>query len=412
VVAKALRLIAAGVLDEGSVTDLARQLHVTERHLRRLCLEQLGAAPTTIAQNRRIHFAKQLITSTHLPFAEIALAAGFGSVRRFNSVIQATYSRAPRDLRRHNQQPTSYDPHAPIVLQLAYTPPYDWAALHTFLAKRAIPGVECVAEQRYQRTILLDGLQGTIAICPVPHRPTLQVTITYPQIARLGTIVERVRRLFDLHSDLGCIGKQLQADSALAELVTAHPGLRVPGAWDVFELAVRAILGQQVSVAAATTMAGRLVASYGEPLVEQSAVASNTCLSHTFPTPARLAQADLTTIGVLPSRAATIQHLAAIVAQQPTFFDSFCNLEHALHCLTAISGIGQWTAHYIALRGLGETDAFPASDLGLLRAIEQLEQPMTAAELIARAEAWRPWRAYAAMYLWQALNDNSERIHL
>jgi AraC family transcriptional regulator of adaptative response / DNA-3-methyladenine glycosylase II len=405
VITKALRLIAEGALDDGTVGELAERLHVTERHLRRLCIEHLGASPSAIAQNRRILFAKHLITGTRLPFAEVALAAGFGSIRRFNTVMQSTYSRAPRDLRRQNDAHARYDPHAPITLQLAYTPPYDWPAISDFLSKRAIPGVESVTEAGYQRTIHLNGAQGVVSVCLVPNRSQLQVTIWYPHVARLGVIVERLRRLFDLHTNTQGIEQQLQADSTLAPLVAARPGLRVPGAWDPFELAVRAILGQQVSVAAATTFAGRLVSAYGEPLALRDSVSLETRLTHSFPTPERLAHADLTSIGLIQSRAMTISRLACVVAEHPNFFASFRDLDAAIAGLTALPGIGIWTAQYIAMRALGESDAFPASDLGLLQAIVRLERPMNAAALTDYSEAWRPWRAYAAMHLWSSLQE-------
>lgn len=398
VVARALRLIAEGALDEGSVAGLASGLGVTERHLRRLCVSQLGASPVAIAQNRRILFAKQLISQTDLSLAEIALAAGFGSIRRFNDVMQTTYARTPRELRRGREEAPARDPGAPITLSLGFNPPYDWPALVEFLAKRAIPGVESVSTTRYSRTIEIDGSHGFVHVSPAHDGCALHVSISFPKIAALGQIVERLRGMFDLHTNIHVIAEQFAADPVLGPLVALRPGVRVPGAWDPFELAVRAILGQQVSVGAATTLAGRLVAAFGTTLPHDQQ--TNHSLSHVFPAPARLAEADLTTIGLPKARASAITQLAATVAAQPTLLTSYRDLDDVIGRLTALPGIGPWTAHYIAMRALREPDAFPAHDLGLRHGFARNGGSDSAAALLEAAEAWRPWRAYAAMHLW------------
>ncbi len=397
VVERALRLIADGALDEGSVEDLARRLGVTDRHLRRLCVEQLGASPVAIAQNRRILFAKQLIGETDLSFADIALAAGFGSIRRFNTVMQSTYARSPRRLRRGEEDTPARDPAAAITLRLAYSPPYDWPALASFLATRAIPGVEYVTSRHYSRTIALDGAHGTVDVRPLSGQQALAATISFPEIAALGRIVERLRWLFDLHASMPIIAAQLESDRILGPLISARPGLRVPGAWDDFELAVRAILGQQISVAAATTLSGRLVAALGVPLEPAETAAEG--LTHVFPSPEALAEADLTTIGLPRARAQAISALAAAVAHEPQLLSAGRDLDEVVQRLTALPGIGPWTAQYIAMRALREPNAFPETDLGLRRAWERLGG---SAPLAAAAEAWRPWRAYGALHLWHS----------
>lgn len=397
-VSRALTLIGEGILDGEAVDALARRLGVGERHLRRLFKQHLGASPIAVAQTRRVLFAKQLIVETTMPLTEIALASGFGSVRRFNTTFQALYDRRPRDLRRsrgtNNERPAA----AGITLTLPYAPPYDWNATARFLAARAIDGVEVVQENKaYTRSVAIDGAQGVIAVEPDDDRCGLKVRIRFPRVEYLAAIVERVRRLFDLRADPLAIGKHLSADRFLAPLVVRRPGLRVPGAWDGFEVAVRAVLGQQIPVPAARKLAAKLVSTYGDP----SDTAVTDGLTHTFPTPARIAQADLSALAMPAARAAALSSLAAAAASHRDLFSPRDTLETAIAKLRALRGIGEWTAQYIAMRALREPDAFPAADIGLMRAMSKLEgKRPSASTLLARAEAWRPWRAYAAQHLW------------
>lgn len=400
---RALRLIADGALDESSVTHLADRLGVEDRHLRRLFSRYLGASPITVAQTRRIHFAKQLLDETKLPITEIAFAAGFGSIRRFNDAMLQTYQRSPRDLRR-DKQDHEFSPGTGITIKLPFAQPYDWPALVRFLSARTTAGIESISEAGYSRTIELAGQQGLVQVKPVAGQRYLLATIYFPEVKLLANIVERLRRLFDLNANILEITTHLQTDPVLRPLVESQPGLRVPGAWDEFELAVRAILGQQVSVQAATTLAGRLVERFGTPLSETMAELSGPLLA-TFPRPEVLAQADLTQIGLPQARAAAISALAQKVAAQPAFFQSFQTLEDAVEQLCQLPGIGPWTASYIAMRALGEPDAFPASDLGIKHALEQLDPDFDPKKVTERAEIWRPWRAYATMYLWNPKDD-------
>jgi AraC family transcriptional regulator of adaptative response / DNA-3-methyladenine glycosylase II len=284
-----------------------------------------------------------------------------------------------------------------IKLLLRYRPPYDWAAMLDFLRLRAIPGIERVTDDTYARTICLDGHQGTVALRPGTGN-ALQAVVRFPRLQALPAIIARLRRVFDLASDPVAMAAQFSADPVMASLVRARPGLRVPGAWDGFELAMRAVLGQQITVAAAIRLAGKLVSAHGEPMAQPDG-----SLTHVFPRPEAVAVAELASLGMPRSRAATLSAVAAAAVADPRLFDAGSGLSESVLRLRAIRGIGEWTGQYIALRQLREPDAFPSADIGLIRALERLEsREYTPAQLLARAEAWRPWRAYAAQHLWAA----------
>jgi AraC family transcriptional regulator of adaptative response / DNA-3-methyladenine glycosylase II len=394
-VARGLALIELGALDNGNVDELAERLGMGERQLRRLFRQHLGASPIGVAQTRRVLLAKQLIHETLLPMTEIAFAAGFGSIRRFNETFLALFGRAPGELRRLGGPEVAAAEQGEFSLLLRYKPPYDWPAMLRFLEQRAIPGVERVAAGTYSRSISLDGVQGRISVRPAPGN-ALRANIHIARLATLPNIIARLRRQFDLAADPLSIAAHLGADPVLAPLLKQRPGLRVPGAWDGFELAIRAVLGQQITVAAAIRLAGRLVATYGEPLSEP-----DRSLTHVFPTPQALVTADLVSLGMPRSRAATLSSVAAAASANPHLFSAHCDLEEAICRLRTIPGIGEWTAQYIALRQLREPDAFPAADIGLMRALADANgQRPSIQQLLARAEPWRPWRAYAAQHLW------------
>ncbi|MDR3512336.1 MAG: AlkA N-terminal domain-containing protein [Caulobacteraceae bacterium] len=395
-VSRALHLIAEGAMDGAGVETLAERLGVGARHLRRLFDQHVGAAPVSVAQTHRILFAKTLINETALSMTDVALAAGFGSVRRFNAVMQATYGRPPSEL--HSSAKTAVGESAGVTLKLPFGPPYDWAAMVEFLGPRAIPGVEQVEPDRYRRSVALGGARGVVEVRPAPGHNHLIATIWTSDVSALAAIVARLRRLFDLDADILAIDAHLSADPRLAPLVRARPGLRVPGAWDGFELAVRAVLGQQVSVRAATTFAGRLTAAHGEPL--GLAGSPTDAPDRLFPTPEAVAVAELTAIGLTRARAATLNALGRAMAADRGLLRAYETLEETTLKLTALPGVGPWTAQYVAMRALREPDAFPASDLGLLRAMETAQGRPSPAALSAMAETWRPWRAYAALRLW------------
>lgn len=405
-VGRALTLIAEGALDadDASVETLAARLGIGERQLRRLFTQHLGASPIAVAQTRRVLFAKQLIHETRMSMIAVAAAAGFGSVRRFNAAFQGLYGRPPSALRRlgAGTGTAGRAAAAAITLKLSYAPPYDWDAMIGFLGARAIPGVEVVEAGRYRRTIGIEGAHGTISISPLAGRHALAATIRFPHVRTLPGILARIRRVFDLGADVRTITAQLAEDPRLAPLVAARPGLRVPGAWDGFELAVRAVLGQQITVGAARRLAGKLAAAYGEPL-SVAAGADDDGLTTVFPTPARVAGANVATLGMPRARAATLAALAARAADDPRLFERASDLETAVARLRSLPGIGEWTAQYVAMRALREPDAFPAADIGLQRAaVDDAGARPSATALLARAEAWRPWRAYAAQHLWTA----------
>lgn len=397
-VGRALRLIEGGALDEdGDVEALGERLGVGGRQLRRLFRTHLGASPVAVAQTRRVLLAKQLIQETDLPMAEVALAAGFGSVRRFNETFQALYARPPGALRRRRTAATAAES---ITLKLRYRDPYDWEAMFNYLRPRAIPGVERLDARRYSRTLALAGEVGVVAVEPIGGGQ-VRVDVRFPKVSAIPQILARVRRVFDLAADPTIIGQHLSLDPALRPLVEARPGLRVPGAWDGFESAVRAVLGQQITVVQAVKLAGGLAERYGAALPETLATEG---LERTFPSVTALAAADLSHLPMPRARSRAIESLAQAVAADPGIFGPRASLEQAVRRLRALPGIGEWTAQYIALRELREPDAFPAADVALLKAAADPSgvRP-TPVQLIARAEAWRPWRAYAAVHLWTSL---------
>ena len=405
-VSRALALIAEGAMnangeERDDVEALAARLGLGGRHLRRLFQKHLGATPIAVAQAQRILFAKKLIAETALPLSEVAMAAGFGSVRRFNDTMKRTFGRPPSALRRagaaRRAEPAVET--AGVTLKLSFTRPYDWDSILAFLASRAVPGVEAVTEGRYRRTIALDGATGAVEVGLAGSGDHLTARIWLSEVTALASVVGRLRRVFDLDAEIGAIAQQLARDPRLAPEVAARPGLRVPGAWQPFELAVRAILGQQVSVAGARTLAARVVERCGAPIALPDAAAEGGLL-RLFPSPERLVEADLTDIGMPGARTRAVTALARAVSDEPGLLRPRDSLEETVARLCDLPGIGPWTAQYIAMRALGEPDAFPASDLGVLRALEEDGRRPTPAEALARAEAWRPWRGYAVLQLW------------
>ncbi len=403
-VRRALRLIEDGALDEGDVGELALRLGIGARHLRRLFDRHVGASPLQIASTCRLHRAKRLIDATDLPFDAIAQAAGFGSVRRFNQVLRGVYGRTPRELRRRRRGASAFAerPGGGLRLRLYYRTPYDAGALLGYLAPRAVPGVEVVDAARgtYRRAFRLAGLEswnaGTVSV-ETGGDGYLAAEVRHADARVLLDVAARLRRLFDLDADPLWLGRHLAGVPLPAARTEALSGIRVPGAWDGFELAVRAVLGQQVTVKGATTLAGRLVGELGEALPDHL---RGSGLVRSFPSPGAVAGFDLCSIGVPAGRATALRRLAEAVSAGELDLDAAADPEAAKARLTAIPGIGSWTAEYIAMRALRDPDAFPAGDLHLRKAVG-CGEAVNARELRAMAEAWRPWRAYAAMLLWQ-----------
>jgi AraC family transcriptional regulator of adaptative response / DNA-3-methyladenine glycosylase II len=389
-VCRALRAIADGALDDATEDALAARLGVSARHLRRLFDLHVGATPAEVARSRRAHFARRLLDDTDLPLAQVATAAGFNSVRQFNRVMKDVFRFTPNDLRARRRAPDRLVADGGLELRMPYLPPLAWKPMLSFLAPRAIPGVEMVDLDAgiYRRVIELSGAPGVIEVWDEPERSTLRLRVHLPTFDGLVHLLASVRRLFDLDADPTVIDTALARDRMLRPLVRARRGVRVPGAIDPLEVSVRAVLGQQVSVAGATTLAGRVVERFGTPVPGITALG----LTHVFPDASTLAKADLTEVGLTGARARAVNELARAMSTGDLELHRARDLDHTVAELQALPGFGPWTAHYIAMRACGERDAFPASDLGLRRILGD--------DASTRAEAWRPWRAYGAIQIW------------
>ncbi len=390
----AASLLEDRTLDEQGLEAVAARLGITDRHLRRAFGAEFGVSPVEFAQTQRLLLAKRLLTDTALPVTEIAFASGFGSLRRFNALFKQRYRLQPSQLRKHMK---SHGSGSSDVLQfeLSFRPPYDWPALSAFLGARAIAGVEAVEEGRYRRTVHLDldgkAQRGWIEISPSRKKPALRVAVSASLAKALPPVLSRVKALMDL-----CCNPA-EVAAALGPLAKRHPGLRVPGAFDGFEVAVRAILGQQVTVAAARTVAGRFAAALGDPLVTPFV-----SLNKIFPTAESVAQVPygrIARLGMPGVRARSVIALARTVADGDLDLMPNADIDATLDKLRALPGVGEWTAQYIAMRALAWPDAFPHTDLGVMKALGETSPK----RVLAAGEAWRPWRAYAVMHLWQSL---------
>lgn len=391
----AVARIDAGYLSDADMEDLAAEFSISSRQLRRVVEQEYGVTPVELAQTRRLLLAKQLLTDTQLRMADIAFASGFASVRRFNHLFRTRYGLNPTALRRGH---ASANGDGAITLKLGYRPPLAWPMLSGFLTSRGATCTERLDGDHYVRTVRLNGHVGWIDVTQDDRQNVLRVVVAPTLLPVLTPLLARLRALFDLDANPTIINTHLTLDRRLAACVRRTPGLRVPGAFDGFELALRAILGQQISVKAATTVFGRFAQFFGEA-VETPFVG----LDRTAPSAATLADARLDQIierGLTRKRAETIKSLARAVADGRVKLDSTMNVADTAEALDDLPGIGPWTIQYIAMRALRDPDAFPASDLGLLRALA-LKHPK---KLAAASEQWRPWRAYAAIHLWHSLS--------
>ena len=385
----ALARIDAGALNEGGVPDLARELDTSERQLRRALRRELGVSPGELAQTRRLLVAKQLLAETALPVTEVAFAAGFQSLRRFNSAFRARYGSSPSAVRRGAASEGDS-----VTVRLGFREPLAWVDLLAFLAPRVTPGVEEIDEiagNVYRRTVRLGDRKGWISVGP-PAAATLPVSVSPSLLRVLVPLLARLRAFFDLDAEPALVAAHLQKDPFLAARVAAHPGLRVPGGFDGFELTVRVILGQQVSVRGATTLTSRLGQALGEPLVTPFPA-----LVRLAPTSAALAaagEAALARLGIMPARARSLVALARAV-EDGLRLEPGADPDVARERLLAVPGIGPWTAEVVLMRALRFPDAFPHADLGIRRVLGDAKDAVTT------AEPWRPWRAYAAQLLWE-----------
>lgn len=405
-VSRALSMIELGALDEGCVDDLAEKLGVGGRHLRRLFKQHLGASPISVAQTRRVLLAKQLIQDTNLSLAQVALASGFGSIRRFNETFAALYQKPPSEMRRNEKSQAVQDAAAgEVVVQLNYRAPYDWPSMLSYFAGRAIDGMEVIKDNKYARSISIGQRHGVVVFSHIEEKNNgkIEARINYPVLADLPQIIARIRRLLDLATHPELVSEHLSEDPLLAPIISRKPGLRAPGAWDGFELAIRAILGQQITIEAARKHGCTLVEKHGELLEINGGFEE---LKYAFPTPQTLSNADLSYLKMPRARSSSLVAMAQAVVDDPALFSIRASLEDTIKSLTALKGIGDWTAQYIAMRAMQEADAFPAADAALINAYEKLTgERLKPKQLQEVAQKWRPWRAYATQYLWASLAD-------
>lgn len=396
-VQRALSRIADGALEEGSVETLAKEVGVSGRQLRRLFLQHSGATPIAVHTTRRLLLAKQLLTETTLPVTQVAFASGFQSVRRFNAAFTEGCGMAPTAIRRLRTAP----PVGALKLRLAYRPPMDFPLMLSFFAKRVMPGIERVNADSYERVLGPADATTWIRVSENKSRPELLLEIVTPDPRLIPNIVRRVRRLFDLDADLTAVHSVLSEEPILEKGIARRPGLRVPGGWDGFEVAMRAVLGQQISVAGATTLAHRLVCNFGE-IRSDGRVGLDRC----FPKPEFIVDGQLEKIGLTKARAATLRGLASAVLRGEVGFQAGQRLDDFVKNFTVLPGIGDWTANYVAMRALSHPDSFPAGDLVVQQALGAGKR-LGIRETEMRSQSWRPWRAYAVLHLWHLSGETT-----
>jgi AraC family transcriptional regulator of adaptative response / DNA-3-methyladenine glycosylase II len=390
----AKRLSDLTVDSDAALADLAASFDLSPRQIRRILRRELGVSPIELIQTRRLLLAKQLLTETALSITDIAFASGFGSLRRFNDAFLKRYRLSPSQFRRHGAATALAPAKDASTLRLSYRAPYDWDGILAFLSARLLQGAEWVDGGSYFRTVCISGHTGWIRVSHAPQESCLTLTFSHSLLPALPAVVARLRNLFDLDARPDLIAEALAKDKLLRAAVRKNPGLRVPGAFDPFELSLRAILGQQVTVKAATTLSCRFIAAFGDRIATPFPA-----LTHLAPTPQRLQGVDVGAIaglGIVGARAASIQALARGILAGDLTLDGHVPPKAVMDQLTALPGIGPWTAHYIAMRALRWPDAFPKEDLALRQRLGNL----TAREAETRSQVWRPWRSYAVLHLW------------
>jgi AraC family transcriptional regulator, regulatory protein of adaptative response / DNA-3-methyladenine glycosylase II len=402
IVARAMRLIADGIVDREGVTGLAARLGYTTRQLERLLQAEVGAGPLALARAQRAQTARVLIETTDLPMGDIAFAAGFSSIRQFNDTLRTVCDSTPTQLRRRaaarfRGAPSDAATPGTVSVRLPVRTPFAYEGVFGHLAAGLVPGCEEVRDGMYRRTLRLPSGNGVVSLTPAPDH--VRCLLALDDFRDLTTAIARCRRLLDLDADPEAVIEVLGSDPALGPVVAKAPGQRIPRTVDEAELAVRAVLGQQVSIKAARTHAGRLVTTYGQPVHDAGGT-----LTHTFPSVEQLADIDPAHLAVPKARQRTLIALVAGLADASVVLDAGCDWNTARRQLLAVPGIGPWTAEVIAMRGLGDPDAFPATDLGLRLAAEQLGLPTDQQALDARSRPWRPWRSYVTQHLWTTLD--------
>jgi AraC family transcriptional regulator of adaptative response / DNA-3-methyladenine glycosylase II len=408
-VQRALRLIEEGALDTDSVDQLAARLGVGDRHLRRLFVDRLGATPSAVARTQRLHLAKRLVETTDLPMTDVALAAGFQSLRRFNDAFAKCFRQAPTALRREQPSAGGSVGDAAFVLSLIWRPPFDWRHLLDFLRQRALPGIEACGPDFYTRTIHTAEGPGTVHATVDQSSRRITARLVLPSPRALRPAIRRLRAVFDLDADSAAIDADLAGDPALEAHIRKRPGIRVPGAWDPFEYACRAVIGQQVSVKGARTVALRLARRLGTPLPcelrPQPAGEEPEALTWLFPRPEDIVDGDLGKLGMPGKRAESVRAVARAFCDGPLADPHSLAPNDMRDAIVGLPGLGPWTAESIAMRALGDPDAFPGTDLGVLKALGLDLKAAGRKALSVRSDAWRPWRAYATVRLWTMLED-------
>jgi AraC family transcriptional regulator of adaptative response / DNA-3-methyladenine glycosylase II len=412
--------------NNNSIAECAKHQKISERQLQRLFIQHYGLSPSDFFHHQRLLQARKLLTTTKLSMTNIAYASGFNSIRRFNEVIKSAYAATPSEIRgkktaKKDNEIESCSPIAEttntVTILLSYRPPYDWPLMLSFFRQRQISNIEKVTETEYCRSFILDNCHGWFKVSQSIDNPSyktknaLELTVNIDDFSYLNQVISRVRKMFDLDADMSVIHPHLNAHKVLNKVIQQYPGLRLPSCWNIFEFTIRAILGQQISVKAATTLAQRIAEKYGALVTETSSPYLE--MTKHFPSPEQLKQVSYADIGLTQSRIATLQRWVDYYLATPDIFSKYENIETLEKTLTQLKGIGPWTANYIAMRGLSDPDAFPSADLGIINALTINDDKPNNKTILAIAEPWRPWRAYATIFLWQSLTlDNKTKTKI
>ena len=392
---KLKRIIQSFDYKSDNLSSIAEKFDISTRQIQRLFQQYYGLSPSEYFQQQRLLIARKLISTTQLSFSDICFASGFNSVRRFNEAIKKSYQCSPKSLRKTK---STINNNNTLTINLSYRPPFDWSLMLSFFQNRQINGLEKVTSNSYQRSISIENCTGWLVITHHKDKPLLIMDIELSDYSYLNNIISRVRRMFDLDADMELIHRQLSQHPILEKTILQHQGLRLPGCWDIFEFSIRAILGQQISVKGATTLAKRIVEKYGQHLPE---LPQETAL--VFPSVDALLGVEYEGIGLTKTRIATLQRWVEFFKQHHDSIENYPSLAQLEKQLCEIKGIGPWTVNYLAMRGLSDPDAFPSADLGIIKALTINEQKPSNKEILQLAEQWRPWRAYACIYLWHSL---------
>ena len=393
---KLKRIIQSFDFKSDNLASIAEKFDISPRQIQRLFQQHYGLSPSEYFQQQRLLLARKLISTTELSFSDICFASGFNSIRRFNEAIKNSYQCTPKSLRKTKKTACKNDY---LTINLPYRPPFDWPLMLSFFQNRQISGLEKVTNISYQRSISIENCTGWLAITHHQNKPALVMKIALSDYSYLNNIITRIRRMFDLDADMDLIQHQLSHHPILESTIQQYQGLRLPGCWDIFEFSIRAILGQQISVKGATTLARRITEKYGEKLTELPAD-----ISLVFPSVSALSNVDYEGVGLTKTRIATLQRWVEFYKSHQQSIENYSSLAQLEKQLCEIKGIGPWTVNYLAMRGLSDPDAFPSADLGIIKALTIDEQKPSNKEILQLAEKWRPWRAYACIYLWHSLS--------